>query len=91
MSAPDSEVLSFIGKLTADINAIALVLSELMAAECQKTANPDAHLKMLAGKIEEMLNMLPAGTDPQADQMAKWAKHRVELILLNARNRFAKG
>jgi hypothetical protein len=88
---PDQETLAFIGKLTAEISAIALVVSELLAAQCQAAPDPTtARLRELEKRIQEFLARNAFGPDSQnARQMQTWAAHRAEVIFRGAQTRLA--
>lgn len=91
MPDPDQDTMQLIAKLTADMNGIGIVVSELLAADCQSAENPNEHMREIAAKVGEFLNGAPFGPDPNAQQMTAWARHRAELILLHAQNRMVTG
>jgi hypothetical protein len=81
----DQDVIQTLGKLTSDMNAIALVVSHLVAAHCRNTPAPLSEIDYISRKMQPFLDAADPGTDAQATQMANWLRERVSLIVSYAR------
>jgi hypothetical protein len=84
---PDQDTLELLAKTNAEINALSLVVSELMAEQCRRhfLRKPAAKLEAIAGKIAQFLDELPFTPDWQREQMKAWTRDRVDVVISRAR------
>ena len=81
----EQEILKQIAKLTADMTAVALVTSEVLAAHCRNTPHPLSELSRIDGHCQNFLKAAMPGSGQNAAQMVQWLQERVSLIFANAR------
>jgi len=92
----DQHTLELLAKINAEITALSLVVSEVMAEQCRTGFSgrplgrkPTAKLESIAANINQFLDKLPFTPDWQREQMKAWTRDRVELVISRARERLA--
>ena len=86
----EQETLALVAKLTAEMNAIAVVVGEIIVAQSKAEPNPIEHLAAMQKRIERFLKQSPLAVHPHGTEMLEWAKHRAELVFLFARRSLAE-
>jgi hypothetical protein len=88
---PDQQTLEMLAKTNADIGALSIVISELMAEQCRRHflglilgRKSAAKLAAIAANINKFLDELPFTPAWQMEQMKAWTRDRVEVVISGA-------